>query len=86
MNSTLQNKCCSFYDNYILPQFRAEWEQREECAQLLEAFLGEEGITYEEFFDNIQSYSLGYGLQLLSEINDMIPFLDPIMDFDDADM
>ena len=77
-----QERCCSFLDNRIITSYEDEMEQRLECADLLDDFLNEEEISFEDFYDYVHYYSLGYGLDYLREVNDTIPFLYPIRDFE----
>lgn len=82
----MQEFCCYFYDAFIMPQFVAEWEAREDCAEELEEFLKRMGITFDEFYHYVLSYSLGNGLQYMREVNDMIPLLSPIMSRNELEM
>ena len=80
-----KERCCSFYDRIIIPRYTNEMEQREECAELLDDFLLEEEITYEEFDHYIRDYSFGFGLDYLNGVNELIPNLYPLMDYDEQD-
>ena len=85
-----KERCCAFLDEQIIPRYEHEMEQRQECADVLDDFLIEEELTYEDFYHYILFYSLGYGLDYLEEVNYMIPLLYPTedrneMEYDEQD-
>lgn len=62
--------CCMFYDYFLQPRITEEEEAREESAYVLQRFLKEMGLSFDEFYRMILDYSLGHGLDYIKDLYD----------------
>ncbi len=68
----LEKPCCAFYDLFLIPCIYKQHEMQEQNAEILKSFLKKMGLSYNEFYQAILDYSLGFGLDYLDELNDII--------------
>lgn len=71
--------CECFYDLYIQPRFMDECYEHEETARGLAQFLEIMGMSFDEFYDTVWSYSLGCGLDYMKDLNNYIIYERPPM-------
>lgn len=67
---TEKASCCMFYDYYLQPRITEEEDAREESAFVLQRFLKEMNLSYDEFYRMILDYSLGHGLEYIKDLYD----------------
>ncbi len=68
LHTAKKEASCFIYDKYFLPRFEQFYEDQEECAEFLSSFLNRMGFSFDDFYQYIKEYSLGYGLDYIEDV------------------
>lgn len=63
--------CCFVFTKVFEPRISEIEEIQEESALLLQQFLDEANLSFEDFYNHIRYYSCGHGLDFMRDFNEM---------------